>query len=138
MFQLGLGQICEAVGSGGGPIVTVAWKIVGLTAKVPFPLRNTTKPCNAPYGTWMGARFLPAGFLHCNTAEPPEDVRKIVPVVDPVILKVAVAIRLPVGSFVISGVPTNCNNRIGLNYSNLYANQNFNSSRTAIPKSNDG
>jgi hypothetical protein len=68
----------------------------------------------------MDVGLLPEGLLHCNTAEPPEDVRNIVvPLVDiPVSLRVAVAIRLPLGFFVISGVPINCrlaaNTRDGL------------------------
>jgi hypothetical protein len=105
-LQFGFGQICE--GSGGGLKKTEAARIVGLTAKVPFPPRDITVPCSAPNGTWMSTGLLLAGFSHFNTAEPPEDVRKIVPVVDPVILKVAVATRLPLETFLICGVPINC------------------------------
>lgn len=101
-FQLGLGHICDAEGSGGGPIVTLAviWPLFGWI--------NVACPCRGPKFTCLDGGLFPPGFTHCTNAVPPDDVRNaaVTMLANPAALKLAVRLKLVL--CVIVGVPIKC------------------------------
>ena len=101
-LQLGLGHICDAEGSGGGPIeaLAVIWPLLGGI--------NVIWPWVGPKDTCLGGGLLPPGFTHCKTAVPPDDVRNAAETTLPNPAALNVAVRLALGFFVIVGVPMKC------------------------------
>ena len=100
--QLGLGQICDADGSAGGPIegLAVIWPLLGGIF--------TIWPCRGPKDTSLGGGLLPPGLTHCKLAVPPDDDRNACETMlaNPAALKLAV--RLKSVLCVIVGVPIKC------------------------------
>jgi hypothetical protein len=101
-LQLGLGHICDAEGSGGGPIeaLAVIWPLLGGI--------NVVWPCKGPKDARWGGGLLPPGFTHCKTAVPPDDDRNAPETTLPSPATLKTVVRLALGFFVIVGVPIKC------------------------------